>query len=158
LFEVQFNALAITTGTKVYEFSVLAAFLLLTPNRTDLVQPWSDGKILFREKDHNPEERYSAAETLAAFTHFTYEFSNKRLIMTMFEGHQTSNGQLVIFDSKTHTAPDLDIEVTEDGEYQGQGNYYLGNQKAVGIQSFIQRHRTCNPVCRGLGLAPLSQS
>lgn len=71
------------------EFTVLPAFLLTLDRKSSvLVQPWSDGKILFLERSYNPEERHSAAETLAAFTHFTYEFSDKSLIMTAFEGKQ----------------------------------------------------------------------
>ncbi|KIK56380.1 hypothetical protein GYMLUDRAFT_247888 [Collybiopsis luxurians FD-317 M1] len=82
------------------------------------------------------------SETVHAFAHFVYEFTNRQLVVADLQGTQISadgKNMLVLFDPMTHTV-------------NGQVLSGSGDHGTEGIVTFERDHK-CGPVCEAMGLA-----
>ncbi|XP_078659457.1 myosin heavy chain kinase B-like [Branchiostoma floridae x Branchiostoma belcheri] len=85
-----------------------------------------------------PMAPLSARNTPQAFSHFTFERTNGRMVVCDVQG---------VGDRYT----DPQIHCMDDDLQYGQGNF-----GAHGIISFVRNHR-CNSICRALKLTPINQ-
>ncbi|CAD8169819.1 unnamed protein product [Paramecium pentaurelia] len=119
----------------------------VTPIKYTLCQEFMGLKDLYAETNINingPWEKISnntnyidkEKENYSAFSHFTYHFTNKSLVITDLQGKQG-----VLSDPCIHTKQVIGYLRDET------------NQGILGIETFFQtQHSQCNDICKSLGL------
>eukprot|EP00759_Apiculatamorpha_spiralis_P013318 PhF_6_TR19999/c0_g1_i1/m.29185/K08292/EEF2K; elongation factor 2 kinase len=116
------------------KISFLPCYVVRRPNGTYFImEPMMRGN--FEKHNNNFGEVYSVQETPEAFSHFTYQLTNKTLLVCDIQGVGD-----VYTDPQIHTPSGTD--------------YGMGNMGAEGIQRWKSAHR-CNSICRALRLLPL---
>eukprot|EP01012_Entosiphon_sulcatum_P038366 TRINITY_DN4974_c0_g1_i1.p1 TRINITY_DN4974_c0_g1~~TRINITY_DN4974_c0_g1_i1.p1 ORF type:complete len:493 (+),score=45.82 TRINITY_DN4974_c0_g1_i1:29-1507(+) len=115
--------------------SFLQAYVLHDESRVALfaLEPFVDGEYLKHNSNFGGVAGFRA--TPQAFSHFTYEVSNRMLMVVDIQG---------VNDAFT----DPQIHTPGSTAYFGLGN--LGQQ---GVDEFLKSHH-CNDICRHLGLQP----
>lgn len=98
------------------------------------LEPLMQGE--FTKYNNNDGLILAPRNTPQAFSHFTYENSDQQLVVVDVQGVED-----LYTDPQIHTS-----------DYQGFG---IGNLGQKGILKFLITHQ-CNPVCRAIGLTPLS--
>ncbi|KAI0312078.1 kinase-like domain-containing protein [Amylostereum chailletii] len=112
------------------------AYWFLEPRRAQSVRKWTG---TMNHSDRNLQGRQGM--TIAAFSHFVFEYSNYEVVIADIQSTPTivgnnMNPSLVIFDIMTHTP---------------ESNSGVGDHGQLGIDAFISQH-ICNAKCESLGL------
>jgi len=92
-----------------------------------------------------------AGELFSAHSHYTYETYDKRMIVTDHQGHPISETEYLLSD------PGIHLLQPELGLFQSIHTDLGANRGVSGERDFVMFHQ-CSPVCKLLGLKPLSSS
>ena len=100
----------------------------------------NDGKLCDKPRDE--EEHDEVFKKAECFAHFTFEFSEKKLMVLDLQGSMFD-----LYDPEVATC-----KIQDDNS--GKDEYYFcaGNMSSVGIKNFCDSHK-CNEYCAIMGLA-----
>ncbi|PPR06244.1 hypothetical protein CVT26_004895 [Gymnopilus dilepis] len=87
-------------------------------------------------------------DTLAAFSHFTYDHFDKRGVIKDFQGFVPREVPFI--------AKIVDCCFATDFTVPGNEPFYPSNSGQFDLDLFLGSHASCNDICRGLGLSSLS--